>query len=353
MRKELRGLKVSGQYKELQALLAKNPKGVVYSTCITTGESGQVSDLLRGYEAGCNLTEEKKEEILQNGVPVLYMDGKKEIFAEPFYKKERLLIFGGGHIAKCIVSLAKMVGFYVAVCDDREEFANNERFPEADQVLCDKFENCIEILKPGRNDYCVIVTRGHSEDTTCIRKLFGFEEAAYTGMIGSRKRTAIVKKNLIKEGLDEARLERICTPIGLPIGAKTSEEIGISIMAEVIKRRRLDLMGTACIDRSDHDAKVLDAFAELEKPCAIATIMKAEGSAPRAAGARMAIFADGTLLGSIGGGCVENMVIHFGRQMIGTGRYQILRVDLNGKAAMAEGMVCGGRIQVLIEDFIL
>lgn len=345
-------MEAGGQYKELRALLDQTPKGIVYSTGITAGESGQIAELLRGYGAGCNLTEEKEEEILKNGVPVFYQDGNKEIFAEPFYPAERMLIFGGGHIAKCVADLAKMVGFYVAVCDDREEFANKERFPKADEVLCGRYENCVEDLKPGRRDYCVIATRGHSEDIACIRKLFCFEETAYVGMLGSRRRTAIVKENLRKDGLKEARPQRICTPIGMAIGARTIEEIGISIMAEVIKRRRLDRLGDSYIDRSDHDAGVLAAFAELKPPCAIATIMKAEGSTPRAAGARMAIFPDGTLLGSIGGGCVENIVVHIGRNLIGTGRYQMLKVDMEGKKVMEKGMVCGGWVQIFIEDFM-
>lgn len=342
-----------GQYKELRTLFERNPKGVVYSIGITEKESGKLTELVRGYETGCNLTEEKKEEILKNGVPVLYRDGKKEIFAEPFYPAERMLIFGGGHIAKCVADLAQMVGFYVAVCDDREEFANQERFPAADKVLCGSYEACVEALKPGRRDYCVIATRGHSEDITCLRKLFCYEEAAYVGLLGSRRRTAIVRENLQKEGLAEARLQRICTPIGMAIGARTIEEIGISIMAEVIKRRRLDRLEDSYIDRSDHDARLLAVFAELRPPCAIATIIKAEGSTPRAAGARMAIFSDGTLLGSIGGGCVENMVIHLGKNLIGTGAYRILKLDMEGKKLMKTGMVCGGWVQVLIEDFVL
>lgn len=354
------------KYQKLQEYIRAGADGVVYSIRFPGKETGPVSELKQGFEPTGTFAEEKIKAVLQEGVPVLEKQGKEEVFFEPFYRKERLIILGAGHVAVPLVKLAKMTGFYVIIVDDREEFANEERFPEADEVLCGKFPECIGKIKPCSSDYVVIITRGHSEDTTCIEALCGYEEPFYTGLIGSRKRTGIVFQNLEKQGYDGARLRRICTPIGLDIGAKTIEEIDIAIMAEIIKRRRMggeDCTGipgsgetgrgqeNGYIDRSDHDEKVLAGLAGIDGPCAVATIMKTEGSAPRGAGARMVIYPDGSLFGSIGGGCVEHMVIHFAQSMIGSGRYQILRVNLDGKSAMAEGMVCGGRIQVLIEDW--
>lgn len=354
------------KYQKLQEYIRAGADGVVYSIRFPGKEMGPVSELKQGFEPTGAFEEEKIEEVLKEGIPVLVKRGKEEVFFEPFYRKERMIILGGGHVAVPLVKLAKMTGFYVIVVDDREEFANEERFPEADEVLCGKFPECIGKIKPCSSDYVVIITRGHSEDTTCIEALCNYEEPYYTGLIGSRKRTGIVFANLEKEGYDGERLRRICTPIGLDIGAKTIEEIDVAIMAEIIKYRRMGApgggestgsketgktQGSGYIDRSDHDEKVLAGLADIDGPCAVATIMKTDGSAPRGAGARMVIYPDGTLFGSIGGGCVEHMVIHFAQSMIGSGRYQILRVNLDGKSAMAEGMVCGGRIQVLIEDW--
>lgn len=354
------------KYQKLQECIQGGAEGIVYSIRFPGKEAGLVSELKQGFEPTGAFAEEKIKEILSGGMPLLEKQGKEEVFFEPFYRKERLIILGAGHVAVPLVRLAKMTGFYVIVVDDREEFANEERFPEADEVLAGKFPECIEKIKPCASDYVVIITRGHSEDTTCIEALCNYEEPYYTGLIGSRKRTGIVFQNLEKEGYDGERLHRICTPIGLDIGAKTIEEIDIAIMAEIIRFRRMGgtkpaeaaggrvagrTQENAYIDRSDHDEKVLAGLAKIDGPCAVATIMKTDGSAPRGAGARMVIYPDGTLFGSIGGGCVEHMVIHFAQSMIGSGRYQILRVNLDGKSAMAEGMVCGGRIQVLIEDW--
>jgi xanthine dehydrogenase accessory factor len=344
---------MANKYQQILDFLKAGKNGIVYAIRFPGKEMGSVEDLSQGFDVAMELPEEKRNAILLGGEPVLEKHGKQELFLEPFYQKERLIILGGGHVAVPLVKLAKMTGFYVVVADDREEFANVERFPEADEVLCGTFPECIDKVKPTASDYVVIITRGHSEDTTCIQTLCKYEEPFYTGLIGSRKRTSIVFKNLEKEGYDAERIHRICTPIGLDIGAKTIEEIDIAIMAEIIKRRRQgteDSQSTAYIDRADHDEYVIAELAKTNRPCVAATIMKVEGSAPRGAGARMIIYGDGTLFGSIGGGCVEHMVIHMAQSMVGSGRYQILRVNLDGKSAMAEGMVCGGRIQVLLED---
>ena len=344
------------KYRRLRESIQTKSEGMVYSIRFPDKESGLLSELEQGFEPTGACSGEKIEEVLRGGLPVLERQGPGEVFFEPFYRKERLIILGAGHVAVPLVRLAKMTGFSVVVVDDREEFANRERFPEADEVRCGTFPECIGQIRPCASDYVVIITRGHSEDTTCIEALGGCEEPYYTGLIGSRKRTGVVFRELEEQGYDGGRLRRICTPIGLDICAKTIEEIDIAIMAQIIKFRRMPAAGTdggkaGYIDRSDHDERVLARLAETKGPCAVATIMKTDGSAPRGAGARMIDYPDGTLYGSIGGGCVEHMVIRLANSMIGTGSYRILRVDLDGKSAMAEGMVCGGRLQVLIEDW--
>ena len=170
-------------------------------------------------------------------------------------------------------------------------------------------------------------------------------------MIGSRKRVASVFESFEKKGDVAERLSRIHTPIGINIGAKTIEEIDIAIIAEIIKVRRIDSVSNSYVDRGDHDLKSISEISKIKYPCAIATILKDEGSTPRGAGAVMAVFVDGTIIGSIGGGCVEGAVMLKAKQLINTGEYEILNVSLDGNTAMAEGMVCGGRLTVLIEDF--
>ena len=270
-------------------------------------------------------------------------------FIEPFYKRERLIILGAGHISVQLSMLAKMTGFYVVVVDDRAEFANKERFHFADEVICLDFDLAIKKIKPEKNDYIVIVTREHINDISCVEALLKFDEPLYVGMLGSKKRVSKAFENLKKRGLDSERLKRISNPIGLDIGAKNIEEIDISIMAEIIKRRRSDLV--QYIDRCDHDYQSIFDISKIERPCAIATIIYDEGSTPRDAGASMAIFKDGTIIGSIGGGSIEGKIIDKGKEIIGTGRYEIVYVALDGSNGMGEGMICGGKVGVLIEDY--
>jgi xanthine dehydrogenase accessory factor len=290
-------------------------------------------------------------EVLLSGSPKYFTRDDISFFAEPFYKKERVIIFGGGHVAIPLVKFAKLVGFYVVVVDDRRQFAYPERFPEADEVLCGSFSECIQELHPGKSDYNIIITRGHKHDSLCIRELMRYEESIYTGLIGSRRRTTIVLHNLAEEGYDNNRLQRICTPIGLPIGAVTTEEIGISIMAEIIQRKRLESNDNMAVNRSDGDDRVLQYLGQMNRPCCLITIMQTTGSVPRKAGAKMLVFDDTSLFGSIGGGCVEADVIRKGVKMIGTGQYEVVSVNLDNEAAMEEGMVCGGKMVLLLEDF--
>lgn len=342
------------KYARLQELLqgANGKDGVVYAMHFPA-EKGKVCDIGQGFVpcGDVEVSAENVKEVLSEGLPQLEENAEGITFLEPFYRRERLIILGGGHIAVPLSMIAKMTGFYVVVCDDRETFANGERFPHADEVHCASFERCIAELKPGSSDYVVIVTRGHSHDAECIEAIGKYEEPMYTGLIGSRRRVAMVFRNLIEQGYDEDRLHRICTPIGLDIGAKTIEEIDIAIMAEIIKRRRKDSTGQSYIDRGDHNMTDITEIGKIHLPCAVATIMKDEGSTPRAAGARMAIFVDGTTIGSIGGGCVEGEIIHTAKKLVDTGQYEIVRVSLDATAAMEEGMVCGGRLVVLIEDW--
>ncbi len=160
-----------------------------------------------------------------------------EFFIEPGILNPEVLILGGGHIALPLVSIASLLGFKVTVVDDRPEFANTVRFPEADRVVCDNFEAALGNLDIGPGTYAIIVTRGHQHDRDCLRKLID-RPAAYIGMIGSRRKIKAVMGQLTAEGVPHEKLAVVFSPIGLDIGAETPEEIAVSIMAEVINTYR-------------------------------------------------------------------------------------------------------------------
>ncbi len=299
------------------------------------------------------LSPQAEQDILLSGKPQVFETEDALLFVEPFYGHERIIVIGGGHIALSLTEFASKVGFYVVVVDDRAEFAQKERFPLANEVICSPYEVCMSQIKPQKNDYVVIATRGYAQDKICLENLLQYEECIYTGVIGSSKKMKLLMTALIEMEQDPQRLARICSPIGLSIGAVTTEEISIAILAEIIKRKRVDSKGLTAISRSDTELKVVKELAACQMPCALATIMSSQGSSPRKAGAKMIIFPDGRISGSIGGGIAEASMIELGRKIIGSGSYTIEEVDLHGKDLLAQGMICGGSIQVLLEDIVL
>jgi len=164
------------------------------------------------------------------------MGNALELYVEPVMSEAVLYVFGGGHVSLQIVPLAARVGFRVVVIDDRPEFADPRKFPEAAEVNEYPFDGVFERLKVDGASYLVIVTRGHMHDKTVLTQALK-SKAKYIGMIGSRRKKAIVYKKLLEEGVTQEALDTVYSPIGLDIGAETPEEIAVSIVAELIKVR--------------------------------------------------------------------------------------------------------------------
>lgn len=162
--------------------------------------------------------------------------GKLTVFIEPVTGIERLIIFGAGHVGQAVYHFARYLDFYVIVADDRANFANKQRFPEADEIIVAPLETILKKINLDRNSYIVIATRAHAKDQRCLKHVLQFP-AKYIGMLGSKTKWSQIKKNLIKQGVKESKLRKVHCPIGLDIGAVTPEEIGISIVAELIQTR--------------------------------------------------------------------------------------------------------------------
>ncbi len=167
----------------------------------------------------------------------LVCGGTLEIFVEPILPPAELFIFGAGHVAAGLYKVARVVGFDVTIVDDREAYANRERFPEAQQVIAEDFDKAMSRISPNESSYIVIVTRGHRDDMRVLRWAVQ-TPARYVGMIGSKRKTIGIFKELQKEGLSAQLFARVHAPVGLDIGAITPEEIAVSIMAELIAKRR-------------------------------------------------------------------------------------------------------------------
>ena len=166
----------------------------------------------------------------------LICGGTVEIFVEPILPQPILYLFGGGHVSMAVAKAASAAGFAVGVVDDREAFANPQRFPAAQEVFT-SYDDAFEKIHPNASTYLVIVTRGHKEDMRVLAWA-ARTDARYVGMIGSKRKVLSVYKALEQEGYKPEEFERIYAPMGLEIGALSPEEIAISIVAELIAVRR-------------------------------------------------------------------------------------------------------------------
>lgn len=160
--------------------------------------------------------------------------GQVEIFIEPVLPQPVLMVVGAGHVGRAVVHLAKWLGFYVVVSDDRAEMCSPEALPEADEYLPIQMADIPERFEITLWTYLVLTTRGVPVDVPGLPGLLD-SEAAYIGVIGSRRRWATTRKELIDNGIPESKLDKIRSPLGLDIHAETPEEIAVSIMAEIIK----------------------------------------------------------------------------------------------------------------------
>jgi xanthine dehydrogenase accessory factor len=163
----------------------------------------------------------------------LVCGGQMSVYIEPIEPSPELYVFGAGHVGFHLANMAQEVGFHVHVIDDREKFANRERFPNAAEVVADDIPAWIERTPLPAHAYVVVVTRGHTNDLDALRALAP-RELRYLGLIGSRAKVARISDQLLGEGMAPALLTQVHAPIGIDIGAVTPQEIAVSILAELV-----------------------------------------------------------------------------------------------------------------------
>lgn len=269
---------------------------------------------------------------------------RNRIFVEKLEPKPKLVVLGGGHVAFYVYELGAMLGFDVSIVDDREEFCNKERFPQAASLICTPFEKALELVPQGKGVYYVIVTRGHKYDNFCVEEILK-KTYSYVGMIGSRRKVGLIQESLSKKGFTPQQINSVFTPIGLPIAAQTPEEIAVSILAQIIQQKN-------CHGADSYsDDEALMALAKESGAVALCMITKKSGSIPRGAGSKMVVWHNGTSIGSIGGGKIEFDALNEAVARIKNGETApvIRTFHMNGDSAEAEGMVCGGSAEVYIE----
>lgn len=264
------------------------------------------------------------------------------VLIERIITPPHLVLCGAGHVSVSTAKIVKMIGFRVTVIDERTDFANRKRFPEADEILNLPFAEALNTIHDP-NSYFVIVTRGHKDDNLCLKTILD-KPYTYCGMIGSRSKIKVVFDDLRAQGYPEERLNTVHSPIGLPIGANTPEEIAVCIAAEMIQIKNAANRGC------EWDDALCSAIETLREPYAMVTLIDKKGSAPRSAGARMIVKRDGTIISSVGGGFGEFEASQYARAMLDNGlRVRRYTCRMNNTDASDNGMVCGGVIDILIQ----
>ena len=165
------------------------------------------------------------------------IDDKTELFVEGFTTPPTLVMVGGGHVGKATADLAHRLGYRVYIVDDREDFANPERFPYAQETIVTPYTDWATHLDVNVNSFIVVASRGHWFDDVALESALT-TRARYIGLLGSRRKTLMIYQRLLQLGIPRERLADVRAPIGLDIGALEPEELAVSIMSEIIMARR-------------------------------------------------------------------------------------------------------------------
>ncbi len=294
------------------------------------------------------------DELIDNVIEVA--KGQDEFFVQQLGSRPQLIICGGGHVSTALVRMASHLSFEIWVIEDRPVFADNARRAGADHVICDDYVKGIEQIPDGLDNYYVCMTRGHRFDRECLNAIFN-RSYAYVGMMGSKRRAAMVKNELIESGFSQKIISGLHSPIGLSIGGQTPEEIALSVISEVVMCKN-DRMKYTQVDNCVIDELIKAADCDSKQDDTqyiLCTIIDKNGSAPRGVGTQMVVCSDSRITGTIGGGCAEAELISrcrhhfFGLQKGVSFVSEMLNVSMTTDNAEDEGMVCGGNITVLLE----
>jgi xanthine dehydrogenase accessory factor len=220
------------------ATIVKEGTGEKIGSKILIREDGSVS--------GSLAKDALQQQVVKTGRGVVAAYGKNayvvdedgtEVYVEGFTTPPTLVIMGGGHVGKAVYQLAVTLGFRIYIVDDRPEFSNRERFPQAQETVVAEFDKGVKMLPINFNTFFLVATRGHRFDDMATLAAVQ-TPARYIGLLGSKRKNLMIFRDLIKEGVSLDRLKQINAPVGLNIGALTPEELAVSIMAEIVLHLR-------------------------------------------------------------------------------------------------------------------
>ncbi len=253
-----------------------------------------------------------------------------------------LVLFGGGHVCLAISQLATYLSIPYVVVEDRKEFCSKERFKDAKALVCCDSNNYfkeLDKLNLGGNTYNIIATRGHKNDTYCLKEVLN-RKFGYVGMIGSKTKVKSCFDLLKKDGYKKELVDQVHAPIGLKIGSETPNEIAISIISEIIKHKNK-------INKfNELDINLIENLLK-ENKSILCQIINQSGSSPRHIGSLMLVTKN-NIYGSVGGGAIEFRSVEFSRKMLEKKMCEniVNEYRLNNTDASNLGMICGGNASI-------
>ena len=231
------------------ASLMKAPEGsgLTVGSQLLVRENGSTAGSLGDEKLDARASVEARRLMAMGKNDYIVTESGAEFFIEAYTTPPTLVLAGGGHVSRAISNIAKTLGFRIFVIDDREEFSNADRFPEAEQTIVSDYASGFEKLPIGTNSFIVIATRGHRYDTAATAAAMR-TPASYVGLLGSRRKTILIYEELFAQGFTMEQVKSVRSPIGLSISARTPEEIALSIMAEIVAFRLDGDGGTLKLD---------------------------------------------------------------------------------------------------------
>ena len=240
------------------ASLMKAPEGsgLTVGSQLLVRENGSTAGSLGDEKLDARASDEARRLMAMGKNDYIVTESGAEFFIEAYTTPPTLVLAGGGHVSRAISNIAKTLGFRIFVIDDREEFSNADRFPEAEQTVVSDYASGFKKLPIGTNSFIIIATRGHRSDTAATAAAMR-PPASYVGLLGSRRKTILIYEELFAQGFTMEQVKSVRSPIGLSISARTPEEIALSIMAEIVAFRLGGDGGTL-----KHDDRLIQKAAE-------------------------------------------------------------------------------------------
>ena len=283
------------------------------------------------------------EEIVDVRMTGVYEIGGKEVYCEVLEDLPELVVCGAGHVGAACIRAASYLDMHITCIEDREDYAQTAREAGAHEVICSGYADALDTIEGGDNYYFLTMSRAHAFDEVCLEKILR-KPFAYVGMLGSAGKINKIRSDLMQKGISEEEFAKVHTPVGLDISANTPEEIAVAVMAEIISVKNTGKVISTAFDHEQLDAVLSDPGDPV-----LVTIIRKIMASQRDPGTKMIVTSDGKKGGTIGGGAAEHRALGIARDHLDDPEFitEIIRVGDEQKSA--DGMVCGGVIDVLFE----